>query len=277
MRPTAKMDLKGFDQGVRALARLGKTTIDEVLPWQAASVMKRAMNRCKLLSEKRATYKAKRESASSAGLLYDYKTKRQINAGDLGASTTDTINLKDGYYGRSWHLMTSSKKQIVFLAYTDDGFVSQKFSSTGKPLPEKFRAGHDAKLRNYFELLPVVSLRWDAARYAPKKSFLDIIDDIGKPVELVAPKGSKHIDMIRKATASNGRKYKNGKALIYDGKTSLTIETINSFPALNVMDFRRLVAFGINQVSKQTKKDFEKQFFENAKKVANRYPFLKAS
>jgi len=276
MRPTAKVDLAGFDQSVRALARLGKTTIDEVLPWQVASAVKRAMNRCPVLSQKRATYKAIRESARESGLLYDYKTKRQIAAGEVHKSTTDSLNLKDGY-GRTWHKLNRSDGRTVFFAYNDNGFTSQKLSITGRVLPEQYRPAHDAKVSNYKKLLPVISLRWDAARYAPKKSFLDIIDDIGKPVELVAPKGSKHIDMIRKAVASNGRKYKNGNAIIYDGKSSLTIEVINSFPALDVMQFRRLMAYGVNAVAKQTKKDFEKNFFDNAKRTAARYPFLKVS
>lgn len=264
MRPTAKMDLQGFDQGVRALARLGKTTIDEVLPWAAASAVKRAMNRTRVLSVDTAVYKARRAVADATGL----------RKGD--GSITDSANLRKDF-GRTWRKVKRGDGRVALFAYTDNGFTAQERSSKGKPLPEKYRAEHQAKVDAFTTAYN--DAYFDALRsvYFPKKSWLDILDDIGLPVETVAPKGAKDLQKIRDAVAKNGRKYRNGSALKRDGKNSLEIEVTNKYPGLDKLDFKRLMAFGINQVSKQTKKDFEKQFFENAKKVANRYPYLKVS
>lgn len=264
MRPTAKVDLSGFDQSVRALARLGKTTIDDVLPWAAASAVKRAMNRTRVLSTDTAVYKARRSVADATGL----------RKGE--GSITDTANLRKDF-GRTWRKVRRSDSRVALFAYTDNGFTPQDKSSTGRPLPDKYRADHIAKVdafttayrEAYFDALRSV--------YFPKKSWLDILDDIGLPIETVAPKGAKDLQKIRDAVAKNGRKHRNGSALKRDGKSSLEIELTNQYPALDKLDFRRLMAYGVNAVAKQTKKDFEKNFFDNAKRTAARYPFLKVS
>lgn len=258
-----------FAASIRQVSRLSGYEPNLVTRQMIGSVLKQAAGRTKVAAPAQIPFRARLRAVKQAFGYTNIKKNPfgiTINTGRRGAAV-----------GTVWYALPHTKGEKLILkvlgAVNDNGNFNSKNSNIGAAM-DTARRGITEYILALRKAFPLVENSAGLAR----QSWVQIADSLGISLENVPGRGAspEAIAKARRAAASNGQPYLNGKAQEqYTQGQRYLARLINSLPYSTKINFDGLMTSILAGEANRFAKMHEKGVFDSQKKFTRAYPWVK--